>query len=335
MRRPYRLFPALTAFLVVAALSACGGDSAEEASAAGARNSDTDTACADEARDVVETFGRALQHVSLLAPDSMLEASLREHYGELVTPDLLVQWTADPALAPGRLTSSPWPHRIEVASMTGDANGCVVQGEVVYATSTDTIGSEALRENVTVRLEQHDGWRISGYEQESGSAGTDNSDDVAAPGAQNGAGNGVSGTSPDENTSQGDAPTPAQAADVIRRYYQAIAAGEHERAYRLWADNGAASGQSLAEFRRGYAQTESVQADVGSPTEPEGAAGSVNVKVPVVVRAVTESGEQQRFEGTYMLRRSNVDGAPAEQRAWRIYDAAISAAPADTRGPDA
>ncbi|MHB1167799.1 MAG: hypothetical protein ACYC28_00790 [Longimicrobiales bacterium] len=134
---------------------------------------------------------------------------------------------------------------------------------------------------------------------------------------------------------QADAPTPAQAADVVRRYYDAIAAGEHERAYRLWSDSGATSGQSLEEFSRGYAQTARVQVEVGAPSAPEGAAGSVYVKVPVVVRAVTASGEQQHFEGTYTLRRSNVDGATAEQRAWRIYDATISAARGGSRVPDA
>src|SRR5690606_16764030 len=138
---------------------------------------------------------------------------------------------------------------------------------------------------------QRDEWRISGFEQENG--GARSGDDIAAPGAQNGTGNGVSGTSPDGNASQADPASPEQAADVIRRYYEAIAAGEHERAYRLWSDNGAASGQSLDEFARGYAQTSSVQAEVGAPSAPEGAAGSVYVKVPVVVRAVTESGEQQ------------------------------------------
>ena len=174
-----------------------------------------------------------------------------------------------------------------------------------------------------------------GFEQENGSSQPADGDNAATPGAQHGAGNGVPGTSPGGNAWQADAPTVAQAADVIRRYYEAITAGEHERAYRLWSNNGAASGQSLEEFRRGYAQTETVQADVGAPSEPEGAAGSVYVKVPVVVRAVTASGEQQHFEGTYTLRRSNVDGATAEQRAWRIYDAAISAARGDSRGSDA
>ena len=134
---------------------------------------------------------------------------------------------------------------------------------------------------------------------------------------------------------EADAPTPAQAADVVRRYYEAIAAGEHERAYRLWSDSGAASGQSLEEFSSGYAQTARVQVEVGAPSAPEGAAGSVYVKVPVVVRAVTASGEQQHFEGTYTLRRSNVDGATAEQRAWRIYDATISAVRGGSRVPDA
>jgi hypothetical protein len=44
----------------------------------------------------------------------------------------------------------------------------------------------------------------------------------------------------------------------------------------------------------------------------------------VRIAAVTASGEEQEFEGTYTLRRSVVDGASAEQRQWHIYSAAIA-----------
>src|SRR4051812_42293080 len=46
-----------------------------------------------------------------------------------------------------------------------------------------------------------------------------------------------------------DAPTElSSAADVIRRYYEAIGRGQYDTAYALWEDAGSASGQTLAQF---------------------------------------------------------------------------------------
>ncbi|MFN2421307.1 MAG: hypothetical protein ABR527_08000 [Gemmatimonadota bacterium] len=57
---------------------------------------------------------------------------IREVYGSLVTPSLLDTWIAEPAGAPGRQVSSPWPERIEVDSMGPAGAGiCQVLGEVV------------------------------------------------------------------------------------------------------------------------------------------------------------------------------------------------------------
>jgi len=53
----------------------------------------------------------------------------------------------------------------------------------------------------------------------------------------------------------------------------------------------------------------------------EGAAGSQYATVPVTIGATLRDGRRQRFEGTYTLRRSVVDGATAEQRRWRIVKA--------------
>ena len=116
----------------------------------------------------------------------------------------------------------------------------------------------------------------------------------------------------------------AAATDVLRRYYAAIDAGDYRRAYELWEGQGSASSQTFEEFAAGFAETASVIVEVGTPGLVEAAAGSRYVEVPVVVRAVTITGEPQQFQGTYTLRRAVVEGASAEQRAWRIYSASLA-----------
>ncbi|HOQ09731.1 MAG TPA: copper amine oxidase N-terminal domain-containing protein, partial [Syntrophomonadaceae bacterium] len=63
---------------------------------------------------LVADFGQRLKNVSLLAPDDVVTKSIKENYAEYVSPELLAQWQKDPANAPGRLTSSPWPERIDI-----------------------------------------------------------------------------------------------------------------------------------------------------------------------------------------------------------------------------
>lgn len=112
-------------------------------------------------------------------------------------------------------------------------------------------------------------------------------------------------------------------ADIIGRYYAAIAERDYERAYYVWADSGAASGQTMESFADGFDETARVDVEVGDPGRVEGAAGSRYVEVPVVVRATTVQGEKQRFEGTYTLRRAVVEGASEEERRWHIHSADV------------
>jgi hypothetical protein len=112
---------------------------------------------------------------------------------------------------------------------------------------------------------------------------------------------------------------------LVHDYYAAIAARDYGRAYRLWADEGRASGKSLAAFAGGFAETATVEVEPGAPSEPEGAAGSTYVTVPVTVRATTRDGGRQRFEGEYVLRRVNgVPGATESQLDWRIHSASLA-----------
>jgi hypothetical protein len=116
-------------------------------------------------------------------------------------------------------------------------------------------------------------------------------------------------------------PTPADAAAVVDAYYAAIAANQYPRAYALWSGGGQASGQTAQQFAGGFADTASVSVDVGTPGRVDAAAGSRYVEIPVTVTATRRDGSVHRYAGAYTLRRAVVDGATAEQRAWRIASA--------------
>jgi hypothetical protein len=129
------------------------------------------------------------------------------------------------------------------------------------------------------------------------------------------------------------ASTASSPAQVIIRYYEAINARDYDSAYALWGQSGKASGQSRSEFAAGFGQTANVSVTVGDSVRIEGAAGSQYATVPVVVDAVLRDGAKQHFEGNYIVRRSMVDGATAEQRRWRIYSASLSDRPSRTLPP--
>ena len=116
--------------------------------------------------------------------------------------------------------------------------------------------------------------------------------------------------------------TSAAAVEAVRIYYAAIDARDYATAWQLWDGNGERSGKSLADFRAGFADTVSSSVSPGTPAEPEGAAGSSYVTVPVTVTARLRDGTRQRFTGRYVLRRSNVE----RSQGWAIYSATLTPA---------
>lgn len=110
---------------------------------------------------------------------------------------------------------------------------------------------------------------------------------------------------------------------LVRDYYAAIAAGDFPRAYGLWSDGGRSSGQTPEQFAAGFADTASVTAQPGEAGGIEAAAGSRTIEIPVSVSATQRDGSVRRYIGRYVLRRAVVDGASAEQRAWRIGSAEL------------
>ncbi|MGQ4583743.1 hypothetical protein [Lysobacter sp. F60174L2] len=120
-----------------------------------------------------------------------------------------------------------------------------------------------------------------------------------------------------------DGPGADEAVAVVRAYYDAINGGSYGRAYALWSDGGKASGQSPQQFADGFDDTAEVSVEVMPPGRIEPAAGSRYIEVPVALAATRDDGSIHRYVGAYVLRRAVVDGASAEQRAWRIASADI------------
>jgi hypothetical protein len=113
---------------------------------------------------VVETFGRRLRMVPLLAAETTRSDSMQKYYGGLVTADLIAYWLYSPQDAPGRLVSDPWPDHIEVLTVSA-AGGSryMVTGKIVELTNgARRNGPAAVRRSITLYVKKTDGvWRIS------------------------------------------------------------------------------------------------------------------------------------------------------------------------------
>lgn len=122
-------------------------------------------------------------------------------------------------------------------------------------------------------------------------------------------------------------PTVADAAALLRAYYDAIDAKRYRDAYACWASQGEASRKTFDDFAAGFRHTASVAVQIGAPSPMGAAAGSRYIEFPVRVLATTDTGAKETFSGTYTVRRSVVDGATLDQRQWRIYSAEIKREP--------
>lgn len=115
-----------------------------------------------QARQVVDDFGKKLKNVSLLAPKDQLENDAKTNYSGLVADELLNRWLKDTSKMPGRKVSSPWPEKIEVETMSFANEEFDVQGAVIEMTSESvTQGREAGRYAIELKLKQINGkWQI-------------------------------------------------------------------------------------------------------------------------------------------------------------------------------
>ncbi|HEY6019799.1 MAG TPA: hypothetical protein VIY48_07810 [Candidatus Paceibacterota bacterium] len=117
----------------------------------------------DEAavRAQVTNFGAQLKNVSLLAPNAGQQ--LAAAYAPFVAPELLQTWTASTTEAPGRLTSSPWPDRIDIDSVTSQQGAYRVLGNIVEMTNATTTPTRLVP--VYMELQNRNGtWLITKWQ---------------------------------------------------------------------------------------------------------------------------------------------------------------------------
>ncbi|MEK7187670.1 MAG: hypothetical protein AAB691_02380 [Patescibacteria group bacterium] len=119
-----------------------------------------------EIRSLVTEFGKKMQFVTLTAPKETVIQSIKENYGPYISEGLLEGFVMAPERAPGRLTASPWPDRIEIISIDPTDDGAYdVQGVVVEVTSTE-VGTDKAASQYQVALKvrnQNGTWVITGF----------------------------------------------------------------------------------------------------------------------------------------------------------------------------
>src|SRR5262245_12334229 len=102
------------------------------------------------------------------------------------------------------------------------------------------------------------------------------------------------------------------AIQTVLDYYAAINQQAYDRAYHLWAQNGAASGQTFDQFRQGFAGTVQVSVQIGKASAQAGAV-TVPTAITSVVNVTREEQQVRRFGGTYSVQ--------ADPNGWRLAGA--------------
>src|SRR5450756_1237760 len=93
-----------------------------------------------EVTALVENFGSKLKEVSLSNPGEVVSQEIETIYAPFVSSNLLLDLTNDPARAPGRDVSSPWPETIEIISMEKlDSYTIQVRGKIILMTSVEAV----------------------------------------------------------------------------------------------------------------------------------------------------------------------------------------------------
>jgi hypothetical protein len=126
---------------------------------------------------------------------------------------------------------------------------------------------------------------------------------------------GEPGGLPDDRTPISEGPIDPKSArgagQVAQTYFALLESGKRAEASKLWSDKAQ---------EPNYSAFKEVHANIGSPGEPEAAAGSIFVDIPIQLYGRRQNGTQFSTLGEVTLRRVNdVPGSTPEQREWRLY----------------
>lgn len=122
------------------------------------------------------------------------------------------------------------------------------------------------------------------------------------------------------------------AANVVQTYYALLEARNYRQAWRLWDDDGRASGMTAEAFAASFAKYRVYHASIGAPGRIDAGAGQRHVAVPVRVYGTLKAGNSPfAMAGPVTLHRvGDIDGATAAQRNWRISASGVRPRPGAT-----
>jgi len=119
------------------------------------------------------------------------------------------------------------------------------------------------------------------------------------------------------------------AVQVLRDYFAAIRDRNYGDAWQLWGGRGEASRMTQAAFAASFAKYADYRATIGAPGRIDAGAGQRYIQIPVRVTGSLRDGTPVSLVGPITLHRTgDIDGATAEQRAWRISDSGLKPRPA-------
>ncbi|MFL6733168.1 MAG: hypothetical protein ACJ8EY_00555 [Sphingomicrobium sp.] len=136
---------------------------------------------------------------------------------------------------------------------------------------------------------------------------------------------GTGGGLPDDRTplAEGtlDLKGPEGAGQVVQQFAALMEQRRFGEARKLWGSGGVtADSQQLLKLLEGYRE---LHAQVGKPSDMEGAAGSLYVTVPMVLYGRDSEGGDFDMKASATLRRVNdVPGSTPEQRIWHLTNIA-------------
>jgi hypothetical protein len=119
------------------------------------------------------------------------------------------------------------------------------------------------------------------------------------------------------------------AAQVVQGYYGLLEEKRFEDAQDLWDQEGAIGAQDDAHFEARFRGFGEIHANIGAPSDPEGAAGSSYVTVPVQLYGrIKANGKPFYTLRQVVLRRvDDVPGSTQTQRRWHIESIGAYVAP--------
>ncbi len=114
-----------------------------------------------EIKKLLDLFVQRMQLITLASPLERIKEMIKDAYHELVTEELLNQWLNSPQEAPGKITSSPWPDKIEIKKLSKiNPNEYQVEGSLIWMTSTGF----AKEDKVEIKILKKDSkWLLAEY----------------------------------------------------------------------------------------------------------------------------------------------------------------------------